>query len=64
MGSEMCIRDSPYVGWVEDGLAVALGGCGSAAKSSDELGRLASTLFESEHWTDPLPSTAFEPVFQ
>ena len=58
------VTEHPYVGWVEDGLAVALGGCGSAAKSSDELGRLASTLFESEHWTDPLPSTAFEPVFQ
>ena len=32
----------PYVGWIDDGLAVALAGNGSAAKSSDELGRLGS----------------------
>ena len=55
--------DHPYVGWVDDGIAVALGGCGAAAKSSDELGRLASTLFESANWTDTLPAAAFEPVF-
>ena len=53
----------PYIGWVEDGVAVAVGGCGSAAKSSDELGRLASKLFKSERWSDSLPSRAFDPVF-
>lgn len=53
----------PYIGWVEDGVAVALGGCGSAAKSSDELGRLAAELFKSEQWIDSLPSSAFDPVF-
>ena len=53
----------PYIGWVEDGVAVAVGGCGSAAKSSDELGRLASELFKSERWSDSLPSRAFDPVF-
>tara|TARA_B100000579_G_scaffold387535_1_gene360015 strand:- start:641 stop:1786 length:1146 start_codon:yes stop_codon:yes gene_type:complete len=53
----------PYIGWVEDGVAVALGGCGSAAKSSDELGRLASELFQSERWNDSLPSGAFDPIF-
>ena len=53
----------PYIGWVEDGVAVALGGCGSAAKSSDELGRLAAELFKSERWIDSLPSSAFDPVF-
>ena len=55
--------EHPYIGWVEDGIAVAIGGCGSAAKSSDELGRLASTLFESENWSDALPSSAFQPIF-
>ena len=53
----------PYIGWVEDGLAVAVGGCGSAAKSSDELGRLASKLFQSERWSDSLPESAFDPLF-
>lgn len=43
----------PYIGWVADGVAVAVGGNGSAAKSSDELGRLAATLFSPEGWTDP-----------
>ena len=53
----------PYIGWVEEGVAVALGGCGSAAKSSDELGRLASTLFTPAGWDDSLPATTFEPIF-
>lgn len=55
--------EHPYIGWVETGVAVALGGSGSAAKSSDELGRLAAELFNSENWNDSLPSTAFEPIF-
>ncbi len=32
----------PYVGAVSDHLCVATGGCGGAAKSSDELGRIAA----------------------
>ncbi|HEY9757085.1 MAG TPA: FAD-dependent oxidoreductase [Oculatellaceae cyanobacterium] len=32
----------PYIGLVEDNLFVAAGGCGAAAKSSDEFGRLAA----------------------
>ena len=55
--------DHPYVGWVESGVAVAIGGCGAAAKSSDELGRLAAELFNSENWNDSLPSSTFEPIF-
>ena len=54
--------EHPYIGWVEEGVAVALGGCGSAAKSSDELGRLASTLFLPDGWNDSLPASAFEPI--
>ncbi len=34
----------PAIGWLDEGLAVALGGNGSAAKSSDELGRLAAAV--------------------
>ncbi len=54
--------EHPYIGWVEEGVAVAIGGCGSAAKSSDELGRLASTLFMPGGWDDSLPASAFEPI--
>jgi len=32
----------PYIGQLCDGLFVAVGGCGLAAKSSDEIGRLAA----------------------
>jgi sarcosine oxidase len=53
--------EHPYIGFVDDGIAVAIGGNGSAAKSSDELGRLAATLFSDDGWTDSLDRTAFEP---
>ena len=53
----------PYVGWVDDGIAVAIGGNGSAAKSSDEIGRLAASLFSPDGWTDSLDATLFEPEF-
>ncbi len=52
----------PYIGWVDDRIAVALGGNGSSAKSCDELGRLASTLFSDDGWDDPiLDAATFEP---
>lgn len=53
----------PYIGWVTDGIAVAIGGNGSAAKSSDELGRLASTLFAADGWTDTISADNFTPQF-
>jgi sarcosine oxidase len=53
----------PHIGWVDDGIAVAIGGNGSAAKSSDELGRLAATLFSDAGWTDELDAALFEPEF-
>ncbi len=53
----------PYVGWVDDGLAVALGGNGSSAKSCDEIGRLASMLFTDGGWEDPVVGPeVFAPV--
>jgi sarcosine oxidase len=50
----------PYIGWVADGLAVALGGNGAAAKSSDEIGRLAATLF-GPGWDAGYDPDAFTP---
>jgi sarcosine oxidase len=51
----------PYIGWVGDGVAVAIGGNGEAAKSSDEIGRLAASLFSAEGWTDSLDTAIFTP---
>ena len=53
----------PYVGWVDDGLAVVRGGNGAAAKSSDEVGRLASTLFGESGWDDSYDPDVFTPRF-
>ena len=47
-------HDLPWIDWVDDRVAVAVGGCGSAAKSADEIGRLVGTLFTDEGWTDPV----------
>jgi sarcosine oxidase len=42
-------------------LFVAAGGCGAAAKSSDEIGRLAAELVEQESWSEAeLPASLFE----
>ncbi len=55
-------HDLPWIDWVDDRVAVAVGGCGSAAKSADEIGRLAGTLFTDEGWTDPvLKLSSFRP---
>ena len=54
---------APYIGWVDDGVAVAIAGNGSAAKSSDELGRLGSTLFSEAGWDSPIDPTEFTPQF-
>ncbi|MCP5027479.1 MAG: FAD-binding oxidoreductase [Actinomycetia bacterium] len=52
----------PYIGEVDDGLAVAIGGNGSGAKSSDELGRLVADVSRLGRWNDPvLGSDLFAP---
>ena len=54
----------PYIGWIDADIAVAIGGCGAAAKSSDELGRLAAALVNGEPWPNPsLPAELFTPRF-
>ncbi|MDG1365444.1 MAG: FAD-dependent oxidoreductase [Acidimicrobiales bacterium] len=52
---------APYIGWIDDGVAVAIAGNGSAAKSSDELGRLGATLFSDAGWDSPLDPANFSP---
>lgn len=46
----------PNIGWIDDRIAIAAAGNGSSAKSSDELGRLASTLFSEHGWHDEVLS--------
>ena len=52
----------PYIGWIDDGVAVARGGNGSSAKSSDELGRIAAGLFGETGWDSPIDQSVFAPV--
>jgi sarcosine oxidase len=51
----------PYLGFAGGEVAVAVAGNGSAAKSSDELGRLAASLLSADGWTDSLDRALFEP---
>jgi len=44
-------------------IAVLTGGCGAAAKSSDEIGRLGATLLLDGGIDDPAYATDFAPVF-
>lgn len=50
----------PYVDLIADGrVCIAVGGNGKAAKSSDEIGRLAAELLLAGAWCDDLPAEAF-----
>ena len=54
----------PYIDVVGDGLFVAVGGNGHAAKSSDALGALAAGLVRTGEWQDTsLDRSAFRAVF-
>jgi sarcosine oxidase len=61
-------HDRPYVDLVEGEpgqtgqIYVAAGGCGAAAKSSNELGRIAALLVEHETWRYDLPAEIFRAV--
>jgi sarcosine oxidase len=52
----------PYVDQLDDGLFVCTGGCGSAAKSSDEIGRMGALLAQHGSWVYDLPATTFRVV--
>lgn len=53
----------PYVDEIDDGLFVALGGNGHAAKSSDALGALAASLMAEGSWRDiQLEAQAFAAI--
>lgn len=46
---------APFIDILTPGLGVATGGCGYAAKSCDEIGRLAATLLLVGHWDSEVP---------
>lgn len=52
----------PYVDQLDDGLFVCIGGCGSAAKSSDEIGRMGALLAQHGAWSYDLPASTFQAV--
>ncbi len=47
----------------EAGAFVAVGGCGGAAKSSDEIGRMAALLVQHDAWTHDLDASLFRACF-
>lgn len=52
----------PYVDRLDDGMFVCTGGCGSAAKSSDEIGRMGALLVQHGRWLYDLPADSFRAV--
>jgi glycine/D-amino acid oxidase-like deaminating enzyme len=54
----------PYIDTLDSGkIFLAAGGCGTAAKSADEIGRLAALLTETESWHDDLQADYFSRQF-
>jgi sarcosine oxidase len=57
-------QDYPFIDALDDGSCfVATGGCGSSAKSSNEIGRAAALLVEHGRWTYDLPAEKFQAVY-
>ncbi len=52
-------HDLPYIDQIDTAIYVAAGGCGSSAKSSNELGRIAAALVENAGWCYDLPAERF-----
>lgn len=51
-----------YVDQVDDGIYVAVGGCGAAAKSSPEIGKMAALMVENEAWRYDISQETFRAV--
>ncbi len=55
----------PYIGQVAERIYVATGGCGAAAKSSNEIGRMGALLVEHEGaWHNDLPAESFQLCYE
>lgn len=53
----------PAIGYASERIAVLSGGCGAAAKSSDEIGRLGAELMLNGRIVDDAYGEVFTPVF-
>lgn len=54
----------PAIGFASEHVAVLTGGCGAAAKSSDEIGRLGAELMQHGRIIDDAYGDVFRPVFR
>lgn len=55
----------PYIGQAAEGIYVATGGCGAAAKSSNEIGRMGALLVEHQGaWHSDLPAAHFQICYE
>lgn len=54
----------PYIDLIEPNLGVAMGGNGWAAKSSDEIGRVAAKMMLETKWTYDIPKEKFKLVYE
>ncbi len=54
----------PAIGFASDHIAVLTGGCGAAAKSSDEIGRLGAEFIQHGRIIDDAYGDVFRPVFR
>ncbi len=54
----------PAIGFASDHIAVLTGGCGAAAKSSDEIGRLGAEFIQHGRIIDDAYGDVFLPVFR
>jgi sarcosine oxidase len=56
------VTERPYIGHLDQNVFVATGGCGVAAKSSDEIGRLGALSLTNGVFDGSYPDDAFEVV--
>ncbi|WP_069162860.1 FAD-dependent oxidoreductase [Nocardia altamirensis] len=59
---EKTLTRYPYIGYLDDSLAVAVGGNGHGARGSDEIGRLAAMLLLGKPWDSAIAANTFTPV--
>ena len=53
----------PYIDMLDDRIGIVVGGNGKAAKSSDEIGRIAAGMIRTQSWPSSLPQTVFAARF-
>lgn len=53
----------PYIDMLDDRIGIVVGGNGKAAKSSDEIGRIAAGMIHTDSWNSSLPQVSFAAQF-